>query len=407
MKKKYAAIVLAGLVVVAAALVIGFVLGRQGAKPEETKQPGETVVQTEEASDDQGQEQAETQETASEFPKTMYINTEDGLMLRKGPGTDKDIIRLLTYGEEISVEKIENDWAYTTVDGSSGWCSVEYLTVNKNDIKKSESKSGTAVDADKLVQPENRADEGFHGHVDEPEGLNMRYGPGTDYDIITAIPDKAEVIEYGWKDGWVFVEYNGTNGWINGDYLLFEGGKEKPVIYLYPTHTMDVSVKVSLTDGFFRETIPESSNGEWNVTAEPDGTLTDKASGKQYDYIYWESADKTEYDWSEGFVVAGCETEDFLKKILPEMGLNEKEYSEFIEYWLPRMEKNKFNLISFQTDCYTDSAKLDVSPKPDSVLRVFMAFKSVSKDYNVPAQKIVPFERKGFTAVEWGGAEVK
>jgi len=408
MKKKYLLIAAAAVAVTALVLMAGIFLGRRSAAPDSGSGTTDVSEQTAEPEEAEPQEQPEEapEEDGNKFPKTMYINTEDGLMLRKGPGTDNDIIQLLKYGEEISVDKIEDGWAYTTVEDNSGWCSVEYLTEDKSDIKETAPSGTASSDPGKLVQPADRATEGYHGYVDEPDGLNLRYGPGTDYDVITAIPDKAEVIEYGWQDGWIFVDYKGTYGWINGQYLLFEGGKEKPVIYLYPTHTMDVNVRVSLTDGVLTETIPES-DGEWTVTAEPDGRLTDKATGKKYDYIYWESSDRTEYDWSEGFVVAGKDSDDFLKKILPRMGLNEKESSEFISYWLPRLKKNSCNLISFQTDRYTDSAKLDVSPKPDSVLRVFMAFKEISGPYYVTPQKIDKFERNGFTVVEWGGAEVR
>lgn len=63
----------------------------------------------------------------SEFPKTMYVTSEDGLYLRKGPGTENDAMVILSYGQEIQVERIENGWAYTTVGGYSGYCSTEYL----------------------------------------------------------------------------------------------------------------------------------------------------------------------------------------------------------------------------------------------------------------------------------------
>ena len=88
------------------------------------------------------------------------------------------------------------------------------------------------------------------------------------------------------------------------------------------------------------------------------------------------------------------------------MGLVRKEYAEFIDYWLPRLEKNEYNLVTFQTDRYTDAAKLDVSPEPDSVIRVFMAFKAVDGPVDVAEPELQPVERKGFTVVEWGGAEV-
>lgn len=374
---------------------------RSGSKPAKT----EGTAAAAEGSEPAQEEPAQETEAQSEFPKAMYVTSEDGLLLRKGPGTENDVVYLMTYGQEIQVEKTENGWANATVDGQNGWCSMEYLTENKDEIKKKEESTAKS-DPGKLVEPEYTSEAGLHGYVDSKEGLNMRYGPGPDYDVIAVIPDKTELTELGWSESWVYVQYKGQYGWIHAQYFIMEGGREKPVIYLYPTKTTDVTVRVTLTDGRFTESIPAGS-GLWHVTAEPDGKLTDKASGKTYDYIFWESTDGTEYDWSKGYVVKGCESEDFLLRILPKMGLKKKEYSEFIEYWSPRLEKNEYNLVTFQTDRYTDAAKLDVSPTPDSVLRVFMAFKAIDKPVSITAPEIKHFERKGFTVVEWGGAEVR
>ena len=84
-----------------------------------------------------------------------------------------------------------------------------------------------------------------------------------------------------------------------------------------------------------------------------------------------------------------------------------REYNEFIVYWLPKMQDNPYNLISFQSEAYTDAAKLDIDPTPDSVLRVFMAWKPLHRPQNIEPQTFTPFARDGFTVVEWGGCEVK
>ncbi len=89
------------------------------------------------------------------------------------------------------------------------------------------------------------------------------------------------------------------------------------------------------------------------------------------------------------------------------MGLNEEEMNEFIVYWLPRMEHNAYNLISFQGDVYTDSAKLDITPAPDSILRVFMAYVPLEEAIGIEPQQLSGFERNGFTVVEWGGSEIR
>ena len=67
----------------------------------------------------------------------------------------------------------------------------------------------------------------------------------------------------------------------------------------------------------------------------------------------------------KGYVISGKDTAEFLEKKLAELGLNRKEANDFIVYWLPRMQQNSYNLITFQE------------------------------------------ERTGFTVVEWGGTEIK
>ena len=179
---------------------------------------------------------------------------------------------------------------------------------------------------------------------------------------------------------------------------------DKPVIYLYPTKKTEVNVKLDL-NGTLTCTYPKYNN-EWNVTADTDGTLTDK-NGMQYNYLYWECESNVNYDFSKGFCIKGTDSAKFLEEKLTELGLNRKEANEFITYWLPQLEKNEYNIISFQTDRYTDNAKLDVNPQPDTTIRVFMAFKPSTKYVKIQPQIIETPERDGFTLVEWGGSKVE
>ena len=89
------------------------------------------------------------------------------------------------------------------------------------------------------------------------------------------------------------------------------------------------------------------------------------------------------------------------------MGLTEDEMNEFIVYWLPLMEHNKYNLISFQSDLYTDSAKLNITPTPDSMLRIFMTYVPLKEAVDIEPQQLETFERNGFTVVEWGGSKIQ
>ena len=67
---------------------------------------------------------------------------------------------------------------------------------------------------------------------------------------------------------------------------------------------------------------------------------------------------------------------------------------------------NPYNVISFQTTAYTDTAVLEITPTPDTLIRVFMAYIPSDVAVNIPAQEFAPVERVGFTAVEWGGSHV-
>ena len=196
----------------------------------------------------------------------------------------------------------------------------------------------------------------------------------------------------------VFIETdkNGNEEWYT---------TAKPVIYLYPETKIDVDIKLDY-NGKLYCTYPEY-NGVWSVTAYPDGTIIDKTTGKEYSYLFWDGFCHVEYDMSRGFVVKGEDTAEFLQETLAKMGLTPVEYNEFIVYWLPQMQSNAYNLITFQTDAYTDNAKLTVTPTPDNVLRIFMVYKALDEPVVVEEPVIEPFVREGFCVVEWGGSKIK
>lgn len=247
------------------------------------------------------------------------------------------------------------------------------------------------------------------------DNLKLYSGPDESYPVINSIPGGTRIYEIGYQDNndnWSFTEYDGQYGWIpividDKMTVFYEAYASKPVIYLYPEQEMDVRVDLELTESELSTTYPKYNNG-WDVIAYPDGTLLNKADGTHHKYLFWDSKNcRTRFDFSEGFCVAGSDTERFLKEKLTYMGLTENEMNEFIVYWLPIMEHNAYNLITFQGDAYTNSAKLNITPTPDSLLRIFMAYVPLENAVDITPQKLESFERKGFTVVEWGGTEIK
>lgn len=192
-------------------------------------------------------------------------------------------------------------------------------------------------------------------------------------------------------------------GWLSKNSAT-DTTTEKPVIYLYPEQEQEVSVRLDY-DGKLTCMYPQYNDDGWNVTAWPDGTITDE-NRQEYNYLYWEGDIDQEYDFSEGFCVSGEDTAKFLESALERLGLTRREANEFIVYWLPRMETNEYNLISFQNEAYTDRARLSIEPEPDTVIRVFMAYKPLDDYREIPGQSLTAPERSGFTVVEWGGCEL-
>lgn len=191
-----------------------------------------------------------------------------------------------------------------------------------------------------------------------------------------------------------------------------EARPEKPVIYLYPEKEIDVEVMVE-PKGEFTFTYPKYNNG-WNVTASPDGTLKDSINS--YDYLFWESVCKWKPEpkfYTHGSYVEKENTIAFLESKLTKMGLNDSEKNDFITYWGPKLTQNTMNYIHFMIDeeC-NEIATMNIAPKPNSVFRVYMVYRSLSEveaqgSWIISAeQEFKPINREGFTVIEWGGMKI-
>ncbi|MBQ8355231.1 MAG: hypothetical protein IJY40_06375 [Oscillospiraceae bacterium] len=65
------------------------------------------------------------------------------------------------------------------------------------------------------------------------------------------------------------------------------------------------------------------------------------------------------------------------------------------------MEGNAYNLITFHTEQVAD-----ISPAPDTVLRILMVCKPLAEPMAIAPQTLTPTERTGSTAVLLSGAVV-
>ena len=192
---------------------------------------------------------------------------------------------------------------------------------------------------------------------------------------------------------------------FNRDYQYLEK-IDKPIIYIYPTDKTKLTITLN-NDEKILYSYPKYDKS-WEIIVDKDSNIYDLKTKRNYYALFWEGKDNTIINENEGFVVPGKETRTFLEEKLEFLGLNEKELNEFIIYWLPKLEKNKYTYIRFRTKEEIKSYnKINVNHKIDTLIQVYMDFKPLNKKINVIEQKLEKNERSGFTIVEWGGRELK
>lgn len=182
---------------------------------------------------------------------------------------------------------------------------------------------------------------------------------------------------------------------------------DKPIIYLYPEEEQLVEVKL-LKEQNITVSYPKYNNS-WQVIAKPNGDLKDIKTNRNLYGLYYEAKNnESKINLEEGFCIKRENIVSFLEEKLSILGLNEREANEFIIYWLPRLEKNEYNYIRFASISEIDKIMpLEVSPQPDTIIRVLMEFKGLNKEIKVKEQELSKVNRNGFVLVEWGGTELK
>lgn len=177
----------------------------------------------------------------------------------------------------------------------------------------------------------------------------------------------------------------------------------KPVIYLYPESTMDMSVWVSPRGGF-SYTEPEYGDG-WDVTAYPDGRIVNRVDGLEYPYLFWEGRGGLYSPVETYWVVEQSGVEVFLNETLAKMNFNQSEIADFVEFWLPRMQETAYYKIGFHgTNVMNQLAPLSLSVTPDNIFRILMDYEGLDiwQPSNPPV-RLPRANRSGFEVMEWGG----
>lgn len=187
---------------------------------------------------------------------------------------------------------------------------------------------------------------------------------------------------------------------VSDDVGMQAGGCAKPVVYLYPTKPTKVDVIVGAD---VRVSDPTYNNGWFGVLAQPNGDLT--YNGKSYGSLFWEGFGTGSYPTVRtGTIVPQSLLQSTLISQLSQLGLNKRESADFMTYWLPRLPKTPYVRLSWlDTKDMQQIAPLNVSPKPDTLIRLFLDYEGLDKPAALQPQTLRAVPRHGFTVVEWGG----
>ncbi len=218
--------------------------------------------------------------------------------------------------------------------------------------------------------------------------------------LMDGMSGKASEADFASNLGIIAIEdgYGNWEAFMNDKYAPgVECGK--PVIYLYPKKSTEVSLKVGAN---VTKSDPAYNSG-WRVLASPSGLLS--LGGKTYDSLFWEGTGWGSYPAvTNGTVVESSKIAETITSQLLSMGLNSKEIADFKAFWLPKMPQTPFTRLTWlTTDQMNTLAPLAVSPKPDTTIRVFLDFEGLQSKINIAPQILPKYQRVGFTLVEWGG----
>jgi phosphopantetheinyl transferase (holo-ACP synthase) len=219
-----------------------------------------------------------------------------------------------------------------------------------------------------------------------------------------------------------FEELHFNQELIGGHYyeigMNFEGSAssgrqimvEKPVIYLYSEADQPFSLKIK-TAADLQFTYPNYES-EWKGIVSKNGTI--QMNGSNYPYLFWDaslSVERLKLNWSNADQIQGVQVIDYLINQLNYLGMNEKEKTDFITYWGPRMQQMKYiQVLWIQNDALNPIATLDISPSFNQN-RIYLVFQETSQPVEhtleLRLNPLKPMNRSGNYLIEWGGIEVQ
>ena len=179
-------------------------------------------------------------------------------------------------------------------------------------------------------------------------------------------------------------------------------GALKPNIYIYSDTPKNVTVTFQKPE-LLTISIPEYLE-QWTVTTGTDGIVT-MENGDTYDYLFYESVtQKRLFQTEAGYRIPAAEREETFRKILVEMGFNQKEINDFVEFWVEKLPSGVDYIMYPQETARVDLAMpMNLSVETDAVTRIWFAFESDAGQKVSEPERMTVNRDSDYYVVEWGG----
>lgn len=168
-------------------------------------------------------------------PYICQLLTGDILNLRAGPGLGAEILAEIPNQTMLRPENRTADWFLVEYEGQRGWVHIDYVFQSPGCNSFSEPVAFPVAAADAPADSEADAEETEAEQMETSapgamalEGcelrtadiLNLREGPGLEYDIKAEIPFLTIVMATERTREWFMVVYQGETGWVNFQYVF-------------------------------------------------------------------------------------------------------------------------------------------------------------------------------------------